>query len=102
MTENEEKAFEALKRKLISKPILRAPNMKKGYVIYCDANTVAISGVLMQTGDQEGDEHVLSYTSRKLRVSEKNSHYLIRAPQHCPFGQNISPVYLHEASGSSF
>jgi len=70
-TENEEKAFEALKMKLISKPILRAPNMQKGYVIYCDANTVAISGVLMQTGDKEGDEYVISYTSKKLKPSEK-------------------------------
>ena len=46
--------------------------MENGYVIYCDANTVAISGVLMQTGDKEGDEYVISYTRKKLKASVKN------------------------------
>ena len=45
--------------------------MKKEYLIYSDANSVAISGILMQTGDNEEDEHVIAYTSRKLTTTEK-------------------------------
>jgi len=46
------------------------PNMEKDYKIYADANTVAISGVLMQSGENE-DDHVIAYTSRKLTPAEK-------------------------------
>jgi len=54
----------------MEKPILQPPNMEKDYKIYADANTVAISGVLMQSGENE-DDYMIAYTSRKLTAAEK-------------------------------
>ena len=68
-TEKENTAFITLKQKLMEKPILQPPNLEKDYKIYADANTVAISGVLMQSGEY-GDDHVIAYTSRKLTPAE--------------------------------
>jgi len=70
-TDKEQKSFEILKEKLISKPILRPPNPNKGYKIYCDGNSVAIAAVLMQTDDNLIDSYVVSYTSRKLTPAER-------------------------------
>ena len=42
------------------------PEGSNGYVIYCDASTVGLGGVLKQR------DKVISYASRKLKVHENN------------------------------
>ena len=65
-------AFETLKQKLTTPPILAYPNFKEPFLVFTDASEVAIGGVLGQI--QNGNEVVISYWSRQLTKAEK--HYL--------------------------
>ncbi|GJT34839.1 putative reverse transcriptase domain-containing protein [Tanacetum coccineum] len=62
----EEEAFQTLKRKLCSAPILALPEGTKDFVVYCDASLKGYGAVLMQR------EKVIAYASRQLKVHEEN------------------------------
>ncbi|GJS67617.1 putative reverse transcriptase domain-containing protein [Tanacetum coccineum] len=62
----EEEAFQMLKEKLCSAPILALPEGTKGFVVYCDASLKSYGAVLMQ------GEKVIAYASRQLKVHEEN------------------------------
>ena len=64
-------AFESLKEKLITTPILAFPNINKPFILTCDASKSAIGCILSQLGD-DNKEHVISYNGRSLRPSEKD------------------------------
>ncbi|GJW63574.1 putative reverse transcriptase domain-containing protein [Tanacetum coccineum] len=65
--EKEENAFQLIKQKLCSAPILALPEGSKDFVVYCDASHKGLGAVLMQR------EKVIAYASRQLKVHEKNS-----------------------------
>lgn len=56
------KAFEELKWKLVSTPILVAPNWEKLFHVYVDASNVAIGAILSQK-DDKGFHHPIYYAS---------------------------------------
>ncbi|GKG16984.1 putative reverse transcriptase domain-containing protein, partial [Tanacetum coccineum] len=62
----EEEAFQTLKQKLCSAPILALPKGTKDFVVYCDASLKGYGVVLIQR------EKVISYASRQLKVYEEN------------------------------
>ncbi|GJS73548.1 putative reverse transcriptase domain-containing protein [Tanacetum coccineum] len=62
----EEEAFQTLKQKLCSAPILALPEGTKDFVVYCDASLKGYGAVLMQR------EKVIAYASRQLKVHEEN------------------------------
>ncbi|GJS71313.1 reverse transcriptase domain-containing protein [Tanacetum coccineum] len=64
--EKEETAFQTLKKKLCSAPILALPEGSKNFVVYCDASHKGLGAVLMQK------EKVIAYASRQLKIYEKN------------------------------
>ncbi|GJT25960.1 putative reverse transcriptase domain-containing protein [Tanacetum coccineum] len=64
--EKAEAAFQLLKQKLCSAPILALPEGSENFVVYCDASHKGLGAVLMQR------EKVIAYASRQLRVHEKN------------------------------
>nr|GEW25095.1 reverse transcriptase domain-containing protein [Tanacetum cinerariifolium] len=66
MGKEEEEAFQLLKDKLCSAPILELPEGSKDFVIYCDASLECYRAVLMQR------EKVIAYASRQLRTHEEN------------------------------
>ncbi|CAF0725133.1 unnamed protein product [Brachionus calyciflorus] len=68
-SEPEQKSFEALKKALISKPILRQPNFSRKFILHTDASSYAIGAVLTQV-DENGNEYVVSYNSRLLKNAE--------------------------------
>ena len=67
--QEEQKALNALKQALVSKPVLMPPDFSRPYILQTDASRVAISAILCQKHD-DGKEHVISYASRKLLPRE--------------------------------
>ncbi|GJT03593.1 putative reverse transcriptase domain-containing protein [Tanacetum coccineum] len=65
-TEKAEAAFELLKEKLCSAPILALPEGSENFVVYCDASRKGLGAVLMQR------EKVIAYASRQLKIHKKN------------------------------
>ncbi|GJR68691.1 putative reverse transcriptase domain-containing protein [Tanacetum coccineum] len=65
-SEKAEAAFQLLKQKLCSAPILALPEGSKNFVVYCDASRKGLGAVLMQR------EKVIAYASRQLKIHEKN------------------------------
>ncbi|GJW11198.1 putative reverse transcriptase domain-containing protein [Tanacetum coccineum] len=63
---DEEEAFQTLKLKLYSAPILSLPEGSEDFVVYCDASPKGFGAVLMQR------EKVIAYASRQLRKNEEN------------------------------
>ena len=59
-------AFEQLKKRLITAPILKTPSRTGGMVVYSDASGKGLGCVLMQHG------HVIAYASRQLKPHERN------------------------------
>ena len=59
-------AFEELKRRLTTAPILTPPDESQPYHVFCDASILGLGGVLMQ------GKNIVAYTSRQLKPSEKN------------------------------
>nr|GEU49175.1 putative reverse transcriptase domain-containing protein [Tanacetum cinerariifolium] len=64
--EKEENAFQLIKQKLCSVPILALPEGNKDFVVYCDASHKGLGAVLMHR------EKVIAYASRQLKIHEKN------------------------------
>nr|GEV40220.1 putative reverse transcriptase domain-containing protein [Tanacetum cinerariifolium] len=63
--EKEENAFQIIKQKLCSAPILALPKGSEDFVVYCDASHKGLGVVLMQR------EKVISYASRQLKYGTK-------------------------------
>ena len=61
-------AFEILKKKLCSAPVLAYPKPGLRYILDTDASDVGVSGVLSQI--QDGKERVIAYASKKLNVQQ--------------------------------
>ncbi|GJT78430.1 putative reverse transcriptase domain-containing protein [Tanacetum coccineum] len=64
--DKQEAAFQLLKQKLCSAPILALPDGSEDFIAYCDASKKGLGAVLMQR------EKVISYASRQLKIHEKN------------------------------
>ncbi|GJW86506.1 putative reverse transcriptase domain-containing protein [Tanacetum coccineum] len=64
--DKQEAAFQLLKEKLCSAPILALPEGSEDFVVYCDASIKGLGAVLMQR------ENVIAYASRQLKFYEKN------------------------------
>ncbi|GJR52758.1 putative reverse transcriptase domain-containing protein [Tanacetum coccineum] len=64
--DKQEAAFQLLKQKLCSAPILTLPEGSKDFITYYDASKKGLGVVLMQR------EKVIAYASRQLKIHEKN------------------------------
>ncbi|GKA66144.1 putative reverse transcriptase domain-containing protein [Tanacetum coccineum] len=64
--DKEEAAFQLIKKKLCSAPILALPEGSKDFVVYCDALHKGLGAILMQR------EKVIAYALRQLKIHEKN------------------------------
>ncbi|GKB82667.1 putative reverse transcriptase domain-containing protein [Tanacetum coccineum] len=61
-----EAAFQLIKQKLCSAPIMALPEGSENFIVYYDASIKDLGAVLMQR------EKVIAYASRKLKIHEKN------------------------------
>ncbi|GKG12168.1 putative reverse transcriptase domain-containing protein, partial [Tanacetum coccineum] len=64
--DKQEAAFQLLKEKLCSAPILALPEGSEDFVIYCDTSIKGLGAVLIQR------EKVIAYASRQLKIHEQN------------------------------
>lgn len=69
-SEREMEAFETIKEKLTSPPVLGHADYSKPFVLHTDASAKGLGAVLYQ--EQEGKLKVIAYASRGLRAREKN------------------------------
>jgi ribonuclease HI len=65
-TDERQKAFEELKKRLTTAPVLTLPDQSKRFTLYCDASRDGLGCILMQEG------RVITYASRQLRRHELN------------------------------
>ncbi|GJY62458.1 gag-pol polyprotein [Tanacetum coccineum] len=61
-----EAAFQLIKQKLCSAPILALPKGSENFIVYCDASHKGLGAVPMQ------NEKFIVYASRQLKIHEKN------------------------------
>ncbi|GJS89131.1 putative reverse transcriptase domain-containing protein [Tanacetum coccineum] len=64
--DKQEAAFQTLKNKLCSAPILALPRGAENFIVYYDASHKGLGVVLMQ------NEKVIAYASQQLKIYEKN------------------------------
>ncbi|GJS96665.1 putative reverse transcriptase domain-containing protein [Tanacetum coccineum] len=64
--DKQEAAFQLLKQKLCSAPILALPEGSEDFIAYCDALIKGLGAVLMQR------DKVIAYASHQLKIHEKN------------------------------
>ncbi|GJY59311.1 putative reverse transcriptase domain-containing protein [Tanacetum coccineum] len=64
--DKQEAAFQTLKNKLCSAPILALPQRAENFIVYYDASHKGLGVMLMQ------NEKVIAYASRQLKIHEKN------------------------------
>nr|GEY78708.1 hypothetical protein [Tanacetum cinerariifolium] len=64
--DKQEAAFQLLKQKLCSAPILALPERSRDFIVYCDASIKGLGVVLMQK------EKVIAYASPQLKIHEEN------------------------------
>ncbi|MCO5580910.1 hypothetical protein L7F22_034783 [Adiantum nelumboides] len=69
-TEKRQQAFDTLKKKLISQPVLVLPDLSKPFEVQCDACGDCLGAVLLQEGHAIAYE--ISYSIRQLNSVEKN------------------------------
>ncbi|WVZ76682.1 hypothetical protein U9M48_024635 [Paspalum notatum var. saurae] len=65
-TNAQQAAFDELKKRLTTAPVLTLPDQQKKFIVYCDASRDGLRCVLMQEGK------VIAYASRQLRKHELN------------------------------
>ncbi|GKD54490.1 putative reverse transcriptase domain-containing protein [Tanacetum coccineum] len=68
-SDKQESAFQLIKQKLCSAPILALPEGSKDFIVYYDASIKGLGTVLMQR------EKVIAYASRQLKIHENNYLY---------------------------
>ncbi|GJW25386.1 reverse transcriptase domain-containing protein [Tanacetum coccineum] len=64
--DKQEAAFQTLKSKLCSAPVLALLQGAENFIVYCDVSHKGLGAVLMQ------NEKVIAYASRQLKIHEKN------------------------------
>ncbi|GJR85425.1 putative reverse transcriptase domain-containing protein [Tanacetum coccineum] len=109
----EDEAFQTLKQKLCSAPILALPEGTENFVVYCDASHKGFGAVLMQR------EKVIAYASRQLKKHEENytTHdlelgavvFALRLWRHYLYGRIWLPLFgglrdliMHESHKSKY
>lgn len=68
-TQDADRAFQEIKCRLTSSPVLTSPDFTKKFVIQCDASDTGVGSVLYQMCD--GIEHPVAYSSKTLRKCQR-------------------------------
>ena len=66
-----DRAFDELKKRFTTAPVLAHPDVTKQFFVEADASDFAVGGVLSQAGD-DGQQHPIAFHSRKFAAAEIN------------------------------
>ena len=66
-----QRAFETLKKALISEPVLSSPDVSNTFIVQTDANSDRGVGAVLSQVQEDGQEHPVGYYSRKLLAREQ-------------------------------
>ena len=69
--EPQQEAFETLRKRITTEPVLMQPNLEKQFEVEVDASGYAIGAVLLQK-DKKGKRHPVAYFSATLTETERN------------------------------
>ncbi|GJR91775.1 phospholipase-like protein [Tanacetum coccineum] len=94
LREKEEAAFQLIKQKLCSAPILSLPKGSENFIVYCDALHKGLGAVIMQ------NEKVIAYASRQLKINYKDSVYIDYAASAVPEDELASTVPEDESASA--
>ena len=86
-TQECQRAFDALKAKIVSAPILKSPDFDRPFIFQTDAADWGLGAVLLQEGDV-GICYPISYFSKKLLTHERS----YSVPEKAPY----SVVWTHQ------
>ncbi|KAJ0177013.1 hypothetical protein K1T71_007022 [Dendrolimus kikuchii] len=86
-------AFESLKNKLVTAPILAYPDFTQPFILTCDASNHAISAILSQGA--VGQDRPIAYASRTLNKAESNYTVTEKECLAIIFGTKIFRPYLY-------
>nr|GFC20921.1 putative reverse transcriptase domain-containing protein [Tanacetum cinerariifolium] len=99
--DKQEAAFQLLKQKLCSAPILALPKGSEDFIVYYDTSNKGLGAVLMQR------EKVILYASRQLKIHEKNytTHdlelgavvFALKIWRHCLYGTKCTVFTDHKS-----
>nr|GFA21085.1 putative reverse transcriptase domain-containing protein [Tanacetum cinerariifolium] len=94
----EKEAFQTLKQKLCSAPILALPEGTENFIVYCDASLKGYGAVLMQR------EKVIAYASRQLKKHKENytTYDLELGRLWLPLFGGIRDMVMHESHKSKY
>ena len=70
-TDDAQRAFDSLKDRFKSAPVLQLPDPHKPFMVECDASKYA-SGAVLQQQDSNGDWHPCAYLSKSFSETERN------------------------------
>ncbi len=65
-------AFEELKKRIVSAPVLVLPNDRQPFRIKSDSSNFASGGVLQQLSEDDGKWHPVAFLSKSLTPVERN------------------------------
>ena len=71
-TAEADEAFKKLKEATLQHVVLKFPNYKQPFFVYCDASGTGIGGYICQYVDDEGPPRPIAFYSRVLKDSERN------------------------------
>jgi len=69
--DNRDEAFQELKRRISTPPILRLPDVTQSFILQTDASHIGIGAVLLQE-NATGEQRPVAFASRKLQPRESN------------------------------
>ena len=88
-----EQAFDELRIKFTSPPVLAYPDFEKPFVVETDASSVSVGAVVVQK-NEDGKIHPIQYNSRKMNKSERKYSACEREALAVIFALNKFRVYL--------
>ena len=70
-TESQQQAFDTLKQKMVTAPVLTHLNYEESFILYINASYEGLGFIFVQEGP-DGKKHLVQYDKRKLKPTEKN------------------------------